>query len=223
MGVRRAAARGSPGQADPPDSREDEILAAAATIFRVKGYTATTVLDIANAVGMLKGSLYYYIESKEDLLFRVILRAHETSLASTKEMVEGTSDLEGVRIFIRESIRFVTSHPEQAAAFHTEYRYLTGAHLAAIVALRDENEGILRSLIRQGQHEGTIRRDVDAQLMVLQIIGAIRTIHSWYQRDNEWGDDAIAEGFARLSVDGIVVRSPGHDGHAAKSTGGAAS
>jgi AcrR family transcriptional regulator len=57
--------------------RRREIIEAAAEIFHRKGYSETSVQDIAEAVGILKGSLYYYIDSKEDLLFQMLLEVHE--------------------------------------------------------------------------------------------------------------------------------------------------
>ena len=61
-------------------SKEQEIITVAARLFKEKGYRATTLEDIAAAVGMLKGSLYYYIQSKEELLYIVLLRRRSPRL-----------------------------------------------------------------------------------------------------------------------------------------------
>src|SRR5579883_2556775 len=68
---RRARPRGASNQA-----RFDEVIDAASEVFREKGYLAATLQDIAGRLGMLKGSLYYYIDSKEDLLYEILRRAH---------------------------------------------------------------------------------------------------------------------------------------------------
>src|SRR5690242_21930048 len=63
-----------------PRRRQQEIVEAAARVFHEKGYESTSIQDIADAVGILKGSLYYYITSKEDLLFEIIRGVHEEAL-----------------------------------------------------------------------------------------------------------------------------------------------
>ena len=69
MGTRRAH-----GGARP---RDREVIEVATRIFWEKGYSGTSVQDVADALGMLKGSLYYYIDSKEDLLERIFEDSHD--------------------------------------------------------------------------------------------------------------------------------------------------
>ena len=73
----------------PPRRRRQEILEAAAGVFHAKGYKATSIQDIADAVGILKGSLYYYITSKEDLLFEILEDVHQQGLRNL-ERIEAT-------------------------------------------------------------------------------------------------------------------------------------
>src|SRR5947207_409360 len=65
----------------PPRRRQQEILEAAARVFHEKGYESTSIQDIADEVGILKGSLYYYIRSKEDLLYEIIRDIHDDAIA----------------------------------------------------------------------------------------------------------------------------------------------
>lgn len=203
MSERTAAAEAA--TARQADSREAEILQAAARIFQRKGYAATTILDIANAVGLLKGSLYHYIDSKEDLLFRVIHETHRTSLESTKMKLIGRTAIDGIRTFIFESVMFVAEHPEQAATFYSEYRHLTGDHLSTIVALRNENEAILETLLRRAQEDGAVRSDIHPKLMTLHILGTITSLHNWYRRDGEWSPEMLANFYATLSLEGLIA------------------
>src|ERR1700761_228 len=82
--------------------RQREIIDAAAKIFHRKGYSETTVQDIADAVGILKGSLYYYIDSKEDLLFQMLLEVHEDAKVIVKETAAlDLSALERLRVYVQ--------------------------------------------------------------------------------------------------------------------------
>src|SRR5690348_10020612 len=86
---------GHPESSPPPprgtlnESRWDEVLSVAAEVFGEKGYRAATLRDIASRLGMLKGSLYYYIDSKEDLLFEILRRSHLRGV----EFVAETADI----------------------------------------------------------------------------------------------------------------------------------
>ena len=97
-----------PVRSPPPKKREREIVDAAAEIFHRNGYADTSVQDVADAVGILKGSLYYYIDSKEDLLYRVLLEVHEDAgdiLASIVAMT-GATPLERIAAYVRSHVEY---------------------------------------------------------------------------------------------------------------------
>src|SRR5919198_6392060 len=75
----------------PPRERAEEVYTAALRLFREKGYHATSMQDIAAAVGLYKGSLYHYIGGKEDLLVQVFERAMGTLLADVERIVADSS------------------------------------------------------------------------------------------------------------------------------------
>jgi AcrR family transcriptional regulator len=129
-----------------PD-REAEILKAAAEVFREKGYAATSTQDIADRVGMYKGSLYYYIDSKEDLLYRIGRSVYaelkrEQDLAAEPD----AQPLERLRAFVRTHVLHTTSNLAEAAAFYGDFRSFTGERRADIVRWRDEYEAAFRSI-----------------------------------------------------------------------------
>src|SRR3989304_7631004 len=114
---RRAAKIASPkqsvgkGHMDERELREEEILRQAAKVFKEKGYHGASVQDIADAVGMQKGSLYYHIESKEDLLFRVMDRGMGTVLAPLEEVARLTeSPVAKLRLAVENHVRLLTQN-----------------------------------------------------------------------------------------------------------------
>ena len=84
----RAHRRGG-GERKPREERWSELIEVATDVFYAKGYDAASLQDSADRLGMLKGSLYYYIRSKEDLLFDVIKAVHEEGLANIKSLAAG--------------------------------------------------------------------------------------------------------------------------------------
>src|SRR5207248_7148396 len=87
----------------PPRERGEQVYAAALRLFREKGYHATSMQDIAAAVGLYKGSLYHYIGSKEDLLVRVFERAMGSLLAEVERIAADPSlqPLDQLRLVIQ--------------------------------------------------------------------------------------------------------------------------
>jgi AcrR family transcriptional regulator len=198
-----AAAAPGRGGRGLDSSRGDEILVAAARMFWEKGYAATSVADIADAVGLLKGSLYHYISSKEELLFRIVDSAHRDALEAIKKKLIGRGAVEGIRTFVRESVVFVAEHPEQSAAFYLQWRHLTGEHLRTIRAIREENEALLEQLIRRGQEDGTVRADTDAKLLTLCAFSSITSLHNWYRRGGSWSPSQLGDTFADFAIEGL--------------------
>ncbi len=80
------------GEQAKPATRLEEVLQSAANIFFAKGFHATSIEDVARDVGMLKGSLYYYIKSKDDLLFRLLLAGIEDSDAFIAQHIDPAGD-----------------------------------------------------------------------------------------------------------------------------------
>src|SRR3954471_18714428 len=88
-----------------PRRRQQEILEAAARVFHEKGYESTSIQDIADAVGILKGSLYYYIDSKEDLLYEILEGIHAEALESVRKATAEGDPLQRIRAFVAAHIR----------------------------------------------------------------------------------------------------------------------
>src|SRR5438093_6121381 len=102
-----ALAKEATAQSRPPRRRQNEVLQAAARVFHEKGYESTSIQDIAEAVGILKGSLYYYIRSKEDLLYEILQAVHEDALANIRRVDELEGDaLQKLRAFVTAHFTF---------------------------------------------------------------------------------------------------------------------
>jgi len=117
--------------------REDEILAAAARIFREKGYHGTSVRDIAEAVGLLKGSLYHYIRSKDELLARLFEGLLEDTVRELGSIVARDASPEArLRDMVRAYADAVMAHHDAVGLYLREWRSLPPAELAGLGARR---------------------------------------------------------------------------------------
>jgi AcrR family transcriptional regulator len=199
----------------PPRRRQGEVVEAAAVVFHEKGYESTSIQDIADAVGILKGSLYYYIRSKEDLLFEVIQGVHEDAFANVKRMDGMDGDaLQKIRAFVTLHVTFNAHNLTKMGVFFHDFRSLSAERRKAIVAARDLYDARLRGLIVEGQKASLICPDIDPKVASMSIMGQLNWIYQWYKPRGPSSVAVIAEEFANLVVAGLYctpeTHEPGH-------------
>jgi TetR/AcrR family transcriptional regulator, cholesterol catabolism regulator len=187
--------------------RRDEVLAAATRVFHEKGYAATSIQDVADALGMLKGSLYYYIDSKEDLLFAIIEEVHRGTMERLEQWLQIDADtLTKLRAFLRWQVLTYCRDVEKVGVFLHDFRSLSEEHQQQILAERDRYDRSLRELIRTGQKEGVVAHDVDPKLAAMAIFGMMNWISTWWRPDGPNTPEELADQFTDLALAGIVTR-----------------
>lgn len=210
MSARKRGATGK-SRARVSDERWREILDAAAEIIANKGYEATTVRDIAEAVGLLSGSLYYYIDSKPDLLYALIEDFHRLgsagiAAAERAALADGGDALAVLRAVVVRHVEINAENMARAAVFHNDFRRLDKARRSEIVGKRRGHESRVEQLIRKAQAEGSVRQDLDARLAAVSILSMLNSIQSWYQAGSGPSPTAVGELQADLVLDGLRQR-----------------
>jgi AcrR family transcriptional regulator len=187
------------------EARYDQIYETAARLFHEKGYGSTSLQDLATAVGLQKGSLYHYIDSKEDLLYGITEYAHNFFIDLVRGVNEADrSPLEGIEATLRLHAEFAAEHFHVTAAFYRDRSALSADRQERIVATRDAYEKALRRLIREGQAAGQIAEDLDPKLAVLGILGMINWINQWYNPDGPLTPSDIADAFCKMCVRALL-------------------
>ncbi|MBS1678857.1 MAG: TetR family transcriptional regulator [Actinobacteria bacterium] len=182
-------------------SRRDDVLDAAIEVFHDKGYAAASIQDVAERVGVLKGSLYYYIDSKEDLLSHVF----DTSDEQSRAIMEGVTEmdapaLEKLRSFVYEWSLWHLSNLERASVYFREWRHLDGRQQGAVRRKRREYEGFLIDLLEATKAEGQAAAGLDPRYVCFFTLSALNGLPSWYR--DQGGDSAeyIAGAYAEMVV-----------------------
>ena len=185
--------------------RERQIIDAATRIFQERGYDATTIQAIADEVGILKGSLYYYIDTKEDLLFRISEEVHVGLTANLDSLDESAEPLEQLRALIASHVRFCAENLPAVRVFLHDFRALSEDRRKQIVKERDAYEGRFRDLLGQAQAAGQIRDDLDLELVIFAILGMVNWMYQWYRPRGRKRPDEIARTFADVAIDGLRI------------------
>src|ERR671922_2230941 len=141
--------------------RRSELTRQAARLFAQKGYHGTSIGDLAEAMGVQKGSLYAHISSKQDLLYETMAEGARAFHAGLDAIPDDAPATEKVRLALRSHLRVVADQLDVATVFTQEWRYLEGARRGAVVAERRRYEERIRGYFREGRDLGVFRTDLD--------------------------------------------------------------
>ena len=183
--------------------RYEDILDVASRMFLEKGYERTTIQDIAEAIGVLKGSLYYYIDAKEDLLYDIIRINHENLVASMVEALETEStrtSTEQVRVFLANHIEFVLRNAEHSAAFQFEFRSLSPQRQAEIIQYRRTYGARLTHLLTTAQSNGELCANLNPGVASRALLSMFNSVLRWYRPSGDLDADDIAWQYTELAM-----------------------
>ena len=194
--------RKRPRNIDPQASTRVDILKSAAAAFRRVGYHGATVEQIAAALHMKKGNLYYYFKNKEEILFA----CHQYSLDQLLQLLEDVeeSDLRADEKLRRLVVAFVHTILDElhGTALFLELEALTPAHLKAVIVRRDAFDHGVRKVLEAGMAAGVFAPG-NPKLLAFALFGAVNWIPRWYNPDGAASSQEIAELFADFFVAGL--------------------
>src|SRR5437763_9332270 len=182
-------------------TRRNELLRQAARLFAEKGYHGTSTGDLAEAMGVQKGSLYAHIRSKEDLLWEVAREGAAAFHAALDDVPDRLPATEKIRLALRAHLRVVAEQLDVATVFVREWRYLEGERRDEFVAERRRYEERFRALFREGRELGELRTDLDEATSTLLALSAANWAYTWLRPGSE--TDALADRFYEFLLDGM--------------------
>lgn len=191
------------GKNSKPATRLEEVLQSAANIFFTKGFHATSIEDVARDVGMLKGSLYYYIKSKDDLLFRLLMAGIEDGDAFIAQQIDTKGDpVEQLERAIRAQIDYIIQHRVPFGLFLHEFDSLPGKRQHKLISVMARYNSRFVDLVRRGQEQGKII-DGEPWIIVNGILGMCNWLYRWYDPDQGGDAEQIKAVFVRMIFEGI--------------------
>jgi TetR/AcrR family transcriptional regulator, cholesterol catabolism regulator len=204
--AKAAKAKGTAADGSGASDRAGVIKAAAVTLFSKQGYPPTTMRDIADAVGLLAGSLYVHISSKEDLLFDIADDGIAKFLdACDPKAGRKLTPIERLRTAIKEYIRVAAEDIEGTRVTLHQWRYLKGEKRKKVVEKRKRFEKIFHNIVQDGIDGGEFNPDINRRAVVLMIIGALNWAPEWFSPDGADTPEYIGDQFADLVLDGMLV------------------
>ena len=182
-------------------TRRNELTRQAARLFAEKGYHGTSIGDLAEAMGVQKGSLYAHIDSKADLLWEVARDGATAFQAALDTVSDDASALEKIRLALRAHLRVVGQQLDVATVFIREWRYLEGGRREEFLAERRRYEERFRALFREGRELGELRADLDDATATLLALSAANWAYTWIRPETD--TDELADRFHEFLLDGM--------------------
>jgi AcrR family transcriptional regulator len=185
------------------DERYVEILQAGRRVFRAQGFENTSLKDVADAVGINRSTLYYYISTKEDLLAEILeapLLDMTRKLREVAALPIPASDRLH-RVMVLQMDTFAEYQPEMFV-FLADRLHL-GRDTDRLRDNAREYGEVLTGIIEDGQHNGEFHPDLNPRVAMLGLLGMSNWVHRWYRPDGPLTLQQIGEQFARMTIEGL--------------------
>jgi AcrR family transcriptional regulator len=162
--------------------RHDELIQITSEVFAEKGFEGASLQDIADGFGILKGSLFHYIQSKDDLLYEIIkgvyVGAEDSIWAIAKDDDTATNRLHRLIIAY---VTYIADHQPSVTVWLHDLNSLEASRRKEIAAFEERDRNRLSDLIAEAQREGSIPEDSDLQILTFALLGAMNWVHRWYR------------------------------------------
>ncbi|KRC50029.1 MULTISPECIES: TetR/AcrR family transcriptional regulator [unclassified Nocardioides] len=188
-------------------SRREQLLAIAAEQFAEKGFRNTTVRDIADAAGILSGSLYHHFDSKESMVDEILIPFQEELFGKYDEILASGDDARTkLERAVRVSFEAIDQHPHEVAIFQNDADHLGSFERFGYLADRNaQSRQVWVSLLEEGVRAGVLRADLDVTLTYRFIRDTVWVAVRWYRPGRGLSHTTVADQYVRILLDGIAI------------------
>ena len=184
--------------------RDQEVLSAAARVFHARGYADASVQHVADELGILKGSLYHYISSKEELLYRLLDETHEEVSRILDEVAASDSPpLDRLRLYVRRQVAYNLENLERVAVYHHGLARLGDERRLDLVGRRREHEDFVTELIAAAQADGDVAAGEDPRVLTRLVFGTMILTYNWFRAGRD-DPEQVADSCAEFAIRGVT-------------------
>jgi AcrR family transcriptional regulator len=185
--------------------QRDVIRNHAIRLFGKQGYTGTSMRDIASAVGVLPGSLYAHIDSKEALLVEIVNEGIGRFLSRVERHVSASgAPVDRLKAMIVAHVEVVAEQPEHSLVVFHQWRFLAPENQPLAIRRRRDYERCFVEVVEQGILDGSLKSDLNPRIAVLTILGALNWTPEWFSPDGRLSPAEVGELMASTLLGGIL-------------------
>jgi TetR/AcrR family transcriptional regulator, cholesterol catabolism regulator len=186
-------------------TRRQHILIEAAKLFKAKGYSATSMRDLADKVGLEAASLYNHIKSKEDILQEICFDIAERYVAQLAQIESNSGNsIEKLEALIDLHITMIAGNREEVYVCNNEWKHLSEPHLSRFKTIRRDYETRFKHIIQVGVENGELR-NVNPTVTLYTILSAIRWVEIWFQPDRGVPISEITQNIRSVLINGLKI------------------
>ncbi len=187
------------------DTRREELLAIAAELFARKGFRNTTVRDIADAAGILSGSLYHHFDSKESMVDEILRTFQDELFGQYDAILAGDADPRTkLERAVLVSFDAIDKHHHEVAIFQNDAAYLLTFDRFAYLAERNrQSRQVWLTLLHDGIDAGVLRNDLDLELTYRFIRDTVWVAVAWYRPGGRRTHTEIAQQYLSILLEGV--------------------
>lgn len=183
------------------DEKLESILRTAAEIFARKGYHQASIRDISRATRVSLSGLYYYFQSKEELLFFVQDHAFGTLLDNLERLLEGVEDPHRrLRLLIENHLRFFVNNMAEMKVLSHEADSLTGEFRTRVNAMKRRLTDLVTGILAELRPTS----DLDLRVSAFALFGMMNWLYNWYRPERDIPVDRLADEICRLFLGGFL-------------------
>jgi AcrR family transcriptional regulator len=184
-------------------TRKDVIITKAAKLFREKGFSATSMRDLAEHVGVEAASLYNHISSKAELLQEICFKVANNFLTHIEEVDAGPKgSIQKIEAILRFHIKQMIDNYEEVYVSDREWKHLTDPYLSNMQGQRRAYRQRMASIIEEGIRTEEIK-SIDAPTAVLIMLHAVSGIESWHRSKKKIAGDMLEDNMVMILVEGL--------------------
>ena len=185
------------------NTRKDVIISKAARLFREKGYSATSMRDLAEHVGVEAASLYNHIKSKAEILQEICFKTANQFMNHITELeLSDQKSITKVESILRFHINQKVNHYEEVYVMDREWKHLTDPYLSNMQSQRRSYRQRIAAIIEEGIRKGEIK-NIDAPTAVLIMLHAVSGIESWHRSVKRIGSEMLEDNMVMILVEGL--------------------
>ena len=190
-------------------SKQQLILRHAAQVFYEKGYEGASIRDISRSSGISLAGIYYYIKSKQELLYLIQLFTFKTIVARLEKRLRGVSDpVEKIRVLVQNHLEYFLRHPVEMKVLTHEDEALEGEYRREVLEVKRRYYSIALGIFEEMRKAGTARR-LNPRVAVLSLFGMMNWVHTWHRPQTDPQADSLAETMAGMFLRGVMVEAQG--------------
>lgn len=185
-------------------NRQQEIINAAALLFKEKGFSAVSMRDLAAHLNIKAASLYNHISSKQEILASIVLQvAEEFTTHINSISPENLSTQEKLEAIIQNHIDITLRLTNKLACMNNDWIHLKDENKEKYRDLRNAYEDKFRTILKEGKDKGEIK-DVDLEIIVFSFLTTLRTLYLWYAKKTSVEVEILQKDLPKTLLNGII-------------------